>query len=457
MSKIDLGFLREYTGGVILNGTPDQSFSGVSTDSRLILPGQVFFALKGEKHDGHQYIGQASDRGAIAAVVSSVGADYQEAALVLVPDTLQALQQLAKAYRCLFDIPLVAITGSVGKTTTKEILAQCLDSSFKTLKSPGNYNNDIGLPLTILSLQEYHQIGVVELGMRGLGEIRRLAEIAQPTVAVITNIEPVHLETLGDLGNIARAKSEILSVLTDSDFAVINGDNEMLAAETDKYNCIKYTFGFKETCDFKVIDIKTGLGGLEIQVDFMGQTEFLPFPLPVPSLALDVIAAAAVSYLIGIDMAAIRTAMQNYKPSGQRLHISTSKSGIVLIDDTYNANPVSMGAALEAGMNLRSKGKFIAVLGDMFELGDYEEAGHIQVGEKAAAANVDLLIAIGQRAGLIAEGAANAGMKVENIKTYTDKETALDHIKKAIEAEDIILFKASRGMELEKIIRQLDL
>lgn len=457
MIRLDLGFLCEKTGGVLLKGTPDISFSGVSIDSRSLLPGQVFFALRGENHDGHQYISQAFARGAAAAVVCAAGADYHDEIIVLVPDTLEALQKLAGAYRLLFDIPLIAITGSVGKTTTKEILAQCLGSFLETLKTAGNFNNDIGLPLTLLGLEEYHQIGVVELGMRGPGEIRRLASIARPDIAVITNVEPVHLQTLGSLENIARAKTEVLSVLSAGNFAVINGDNELLAAAADNYNCTKYTFGYNNTCDFQVKDVKARLGELEIAADFMGQEELLLFPLPVPSLALDVVAAAAICYLLGLDMAGIKTALQNYKTVDQRLHISTLQSGAVLIDDTYNANPLSMAAALEAGRNLRKKGRFIAVLGDMFELGTYEESGHLLVGAKAAAAGVDLLITIGEKAGMIAAGAANAGMAAEKIKTYADKESALDHIKESLGAEDIVLFKASRGMELDKIIAKLEL
>lgn len=455
--KLDLGYLCEIVAGKIINGTPNVSFTGVSTDSRTILPGQLFFALSGENYDGHHYVSQAVSRGAAAAVVSKISDDYKLLPLILVDDSLQALQQLAKAYRGLFPIPLVAITGSVGKTTTKEILARCLATSYNTLRTPGNFNNDIGLPLTLLNLEEYHQIGVVELGMRGPGEIRRLADIAQPTAAIITNVESVHLETMGSLENIAEAKCEILSVLSREHFAVINGDNPLLASAAAKYDCRKYTFGYNETCDFKVIKVTVDQQILNIQVNFMGQEEIFNFPLPAASLALNIIAAAAICYLLGLDVASVKQALHAYNPPGKRLNITTSRTGVLLIDDTYNANPLSMGAALEVGMNLRKQGKYFAVLGDMFELGSYEKAGHLLVGKKAAEAGVDLLVTIGERARWIAEGAEKAGMAAEKINSFCDQARVIAYINQEVNPGDTILLKASRGMELEKIIDRLDL
>lgn len=454
--KLDIRFLCKAVQGSIINGDPNISFSGVSTDSRSVLPGQVFFALEGKKHDGHQYVNQAFSRGAAAAVVSKVGNKYKEQPLILVSDTIHALQQLAKDYRSLFNIPLAAVTGSVGKTTTKEILAQCLESTYVTLKTQGSFNNEIGLPLTLLNLKEYHQIGVVELGMRGLGEIRTLAEVAQPTVAIITNVEPVHLETMGSLEKIAQAKCEVLSVLSGGSFAVINGDNTLLLAEADKYDCVKYTFGYNESCDFHIEKVTVRQEMMEIRADFRGQEELLNFPLPAASLALDVVAAASVCYLLGLNMAKVKQALLDYKPSGNRLNISTSKTGRVLINDTYNANPLSMSAALEVGLKLRKQGQFIAVLGDMFELGSYEKEGHILVGKKAAEIGVDLLITIGERARQIGEGAKSAGMAADKVKCFPDKTAALDCIKQSAKPGDTILFKASRGMELEKVIDELD-
>ncbi len=457
MMKLNINYLCKAVQGSLLNGDVEADFIGVSTDSRSISTGQVYFALHGEKHDGHQFVSQAFSRGAAAAVVAKVSDDYKGEPLILVKDTLSALQQFAQAYRSRFNIPLVAVTGSVGKTTTKEILARCMEGFYVTLKTPGNFNNDIGLPLTLLALEENHQIGVVELGMRGPGEIMRLAKIAQPTVAIITNVEPVHLETMKSLENIARAKCEVLSVLTGSNFAVINGDNEVLLTEAENYDCVKYTFGYNETCDFKVKRVTVNPEHMEIEADFRGQEELLYFPLPAAPLALNIVAAAAVCFLSGLDMTKVKESLKKYKPSGNRLNIIASDTGCVLINDTYNANPLSMFTALEVGMNLRKNGRFIAVLGDMFELGSFEKAGHLAVGKKAAETGVDLLITIGERALLIAEGAKSAGMATEKINSFTDKAAAIDYIKQAVKPEDTILFKASRSMELETVIDKLDL
>ncbi len=456
MMNINIDYLCKAVEGELINGDGKAVISGVSTDSRTTNPGQVYFALQGEKHDGHNFARQAFSRGAAIAVVEKVINVFSNQPLIMVNDTTRALQLFAKAYRSRFNIPVIAVTGSVGKTTTKEILAQCLADAFTTLKTKGNFNNDIGLPLTLLSLQESHQIAVVELGMRASGEIKRLAELAMPTAAIITNVEPVHLETLHTLENIARAKCEVLSVLSNKDFAVINGDSEVLLQAAQEYDCVKYTFGFNEFCDFRILNVTLNHNTMEIKANFYGQEEVILFPLPAAKLAPNVIAAAAVCFLTGLELQKIKASLKNYKTSGNRLNIINLNAGGFLINDTYNANPVSMCAALEVGSELHQKGKFIAILGDMLELGDYEKEGHLLVGRKAAETETDLLITIGDRSVIIAEGAKLAGMSADKIFSFTDKEAATTFIRQEVNQQDTILVKASRGMELETIIQKLD-
>ncbi|NLB51684.1 MAG: UDP-N-acetylmuramoyl-tripeptide--D-alanyl-D-alanine ligase [Syntrophomonadaceae bacterium] len=457
MINLNIDYLCKAVNGQLINGQEDGGFCGITTDSRSVKPGQVYFAIQGEKHDGHQFVGHAFQNGAVAAVVKrEVNHDFKKP-LILVDDTIRALQMLAKEYRLGFKMPLIAVTGSVGKTTTKEILAQCLESSFITLKTKGNFNNDIGLPLTLLNIEANHQIAVVELAMRAPGEIKRLAELARPTAAIITNVEPVHLETMHTLENIAQAKCEVLSVLSSKDFAVINGDNEVLIKAAQEYDCIKYTFGYDVTCDFRIMEVDVSHEDMNIKADFCGQDINIVFPLPAAKIAGNVVAAAAVCYLSGLDMKIVTKSLKNYQPSGNRLNIVKLKAGGVLINDTYNANPASMCAALETSRQLHQKGKFIAILGDMFELGDYEREGHLKVGNKAAETGVDVLITIGKSAFIIAEGAESAGMPRDRIYSFADKKTAIGLIRQVLTREDTILVKASRGMELEEIIRGVDL
>lgn len=457
MTDLNLGYLCQAVKGKLINGQGETRFNGVTTNSRQVTPGQVYFALPGEKHDGHQYVGEAYDQGAVAAVIArEIGNDYNKP-LIMVKDTVRALQSLASEYRSIFQIPVIAVTGSVGKTTTKDILARCLESSLVTLKTPGNFNNDIGLPLTLLGLEAKHQAAVVEMAMRSPGEIKRLAEVARPNAAVITNAEPVHLETMHTLENIARAKCEVLSVLSSRDFAVVNGDNKILVQAARQYDCIIYTFGYEKTCDFRILKVDAANREMQIRADFRGQEECIVFPLPAVKLAYNVIAALAVCFLLGQNMPRAIGSLENFKPGDNRLNITRLKAGGVIINDSYNANPLSMSAALETAGQLRGEGKFVAVLGDMYELGAYEEEGHLMVGRKAVDSGVDLLVTIGRKSLLIAQGARSKGMPPDKVFSFADRESAISFIKERLKQEDTLLVKASRGMELEKLIGELEL
>jgi len=456
---ISVGIICENINGKLLTGKADLMVNSIDTDSRKITSGSLFFALEGENFDGHDYVLQALDNGASAVVVAKTieitSANYSGKALIMVEDTLQALQDLAAYYRELFDMFVVAVTGSIGKTTIKELIYSCLQSKIRTLKTEGNYNNEIGLPLTIFNLNKEYQAAVVEMAMRGKGEILRLAEIARPTCAVISNIEEVHLETMGSLKNIAEAKCEVLSYLNEQQFALINGDNSLLLDESARYSCRKYTFGQKDICDFRVTDVDVNQNGMHISIDLMGQVEEFEIPLPARRLAANIAAAVGTAYLLGIDIDGIKTGLKAYKPSGNRLHLTRFKQGGTLINDTYNASPLSMTAALETGREIAGDGKLVAVLGDMFELGENEIEGHLAVGRAACKVNVDKLLTIGKLARYIAKGAVDAGMTSDRVYYFLTKEQSIEFLLENFDRRDTIIFKASRGMKFETLIDSL--
>ncbi|MBO8159318.1 UDP-N-acetylmuramoyl-tripeptide--D-alanyl-D-alanine ligase [Thermosyntropha sp.] len=453
--KLSIDFICQSVSGKILHGENAGFITDVNIDSRRITPQSLFIALQGERFDGHDFILEAFEKGACAAIVhKDINTEKidKDKVLIRVEDTLKALQMLAKSYREQFEIPVVAVTGSVGKTTTKEIIASCLSSQFNTLKTEGNYNNDIGVPLTIFRLEGYHQAAVIEMAMRAKGEIDRLADIVRPFCAVITNVEPVHLETLGSLENIAHAKCEVLPYVSSGGFALLNGDNEILLDAAKSYSCRKYTFGYNKDCDFRIVKVDVEKKGIKIKTSLLGKDYSFHFPSFTSKLAYNAVAAIALSYLLGIDVDKAINDMANYAFGENRLNVLTFDEGGTVINDTYNANPLSMEAALETGRRFKKSGRFVAVLGDMYELGDYEVPGHLKVGLKAFENKVDILVAVGEKAEYIAKGALEAGMNPENVYYFKDKELAQEFLRHNFNRQDTVLFKASRGMKLETMI-----
>ncbi len=433
-------------GSRVSGGDGQLLIKQVVTDSRLAKAGSLFFALKGEKHDGHDFVGDVFSRGGAAVVSRPVSGGPT----IEVKDCLEALQALAAYHRSRYEIPVIAVTGSVGKTTTKDLLAACLDGRC-TLKTPGNYNNEIGLPLTLLGLNDEHQACVVELAMRGPGEIALLSRIAQPTACIIVNVAPVHLETMGSLDNIVKAKCEVLDYTRD--FAVINGDLPELR-DVGFPRGELYRFGRGYDCDWRVLSCRYQPPFTRFQLDIMDKRFAVNLPFPATHLYGSVAAAAGTAMLLGVKPQEIADRLANFEPSAGRLNLKTGRKGATFIDDTYNANPQSMMAALQVLSDLAGSRRKIAVLGDMFELGSYEAEGHRLVGEKAAALGVDILIAIGERAKLLAEGARESGF--EGILLHFDsKDAVIDYLRSEIRSDDVVLFKASRGMHLEEIVNKL--
>lgn len=452
---LSLKYILESVQGTLLSGDVNAWVEGISTDSRRYDPKQVFFALEGENFDGHDYVNQLIETGAAAVVVSKPDkiSSFGSTAVIVVRDTLQALQSLAAGFRHRFDIPVVAVTGSVGKTTTKDMLAACLAPVYNTLKTPGNFNNEIGLPLTLLSLNDSHQAAVVELAMRARGEIARLSAILRPTHAIITNVEAVHLETMGSLENIAAAKCEVLEFISPDKFVLMNGDNHYLLEAAQKYPCIKHTFGYNDGCDVRIIQVAKSGAGINISLSFWGQKHDFYFPLPAPQLAPNLAAAVGCAFLLGVSPAIIHQGLSSYQTAENRLNIIELPEGGAVINDTYNANPVSMTAAIEVCREISMNRRAVATLGDMLELGDFEKEGHLLVGRRAAQLNMDLIVTLGERAAYIAEGAIEAGLPAERVVSFTKREDALEWLRRNVSRRDVVLFKGSRGMRMEEILQ----
>lgn len=458
--KMELEFICRSVQGELWQGKPNQCIMAVDTDSRNIHPNSLFIPLRGERFDGHQFVPAALQAGALATLMDRKALAELELppdkGVVLVQDTLQALQNLASQYRQQFTAPVIAVTGSVGKTTTREIMASCLEQRYPTLRPSGNYNNEIGLPLTLLRIEPFHQAVVVELAMRAPGEIGQLAAICRPDYAVITSVAGVHLETLGNLENVARAKCEVLGLIGESGFALLDGDSSFLRAAAAPYSCRKYSFGYNRDCDFCIISTSTGPQGLTIEARMLDKQVTLEFPLPATHLATNVIAAAALCELLGLERAEVQQGLNAYKPTGSRLRILPGPYQTIIIDDTYNANPLSMAAALATGREIKPhQGRLIAVLGDMFELGSSEKEGHLAVGNSAVQVGVNQLITVGQRAGYIARGAIDSGLAVDKVHSFPDKMQAGEYLRHILQKDDTIVFKASRGMQLETMIEDL--
>lgn len=451
-----LGEVAKAVNGEITCGGPLIKIKNICLDSREVTEGSLFFAIKGERHDAHDFVVSALAGGAAAAVVSSevaLSPELGERGLIRVLDTRLALQQLARWHRSRFQIPVMAVTGSVGKTTTKDLLALCLGARFKTLKTRGNYNNEIGVPLTLLALDESYQAAVVEMAMRNRGEIRELAAITCPTHAIITNVEPVHLENLGSLRNIAEAKCEVLEFIPENGLAFINGDDALLVETARKYQVKQILFGTGPDCSYRLAGVEVSREGTRIEASIRGQKVVFQIPVPGAHLAYNVVAAAGAALESGVSLEEIQCSLERFQPSERRLTIKAGSGGVTVIDDCYNANPLSMQAALRVLGDIGQGAVRVAVLGDMYELGEYEEPGHREVGRMAAHLGIEHLITVGESAWYICEAAREEGM--QEVYHFGDKQSALNYLQAILESGMVVLFKASRGMHLEEMVEKV--
>jgi UDP-N-acetylmuramoyl-tripeptide--D-alanyl-D-alanine ligase len=452
----------EATGGQLLVQGGEQRFSKISTDSRTLDRGDLFVALKGEQFDGHQFLEQAVSRGAAGVVVAleeqeSNGLQGFQVPVVGVPDTLRAFGDLAEFWRRRYSIPLVAITGSNGKTTTKEMVAAIFSRSWKVLKNHGTFNNLVGVPLTLLQLNSTHQAAVIELGMNQPGEIERLTEITRPEVGMITNIQPAHLEGLGSLAGIQAAKGELFAGMEKTATIVVNMDDPRVVDLASPFAGRQVRFstagGSADVSLERVVSMD--IDGSRFLLRLEKETLEILLPVLGRHHINNAVAAAAVAWAVNLQSGIIAAALAEFCPVDKRMEILTLPGDIHIINDSYNANPGSMAAALETLTHLKKQGKSFAVLGDMLELGEDSPVLHRQVGGIVAREGVDHLLAMGEQASHLLAGAGEAGMSRDRMIQVSDHQEMVTQVRSLLAAGDWLLVKGSRGMRMEKVVEIL--
>lgn len=447
------------TNGILLAGNEEAECENFSRDTRKIQKGDTYIGLKGDKLDGGIFWEQAIDAGADTVIINQEIAvepeKYNNKNIIQVEDTKKALAQIATAKRSLYkDLIVVGVTGSVGKTSTKDIIANVLSQKYNTLKTEGNYNNDIGLPLTILNLRD-HEAAVIEMGMNHLGEISRLTKIAKPTVSVITNVGTSHIGNLGSRENILKAKLEILEGMEEK-ILVINNDNDMLNKwAKEKQIGEIHTFGIENNSEIIATNIEKQENSSKFTCCYNNEKFDLNVPVGGDVFILNSLCASLVGKLLNLSNEEIQKGIQTFELTKKRMEIIELKNKVTLINDSYNASYDSMKAAIEhLGKEIKAKRK-IAVLGDMFELGDFSEEMHRKVGREVAINKIDKLYIIGNDAKYIEDEAIKHGMPKENIFYAKTKEELVQEIKNTMEKDDVFLFKASNGMKLFEIVEEL--
>lgn len=470
---LTIGLTIEALTGVKPPGD-DRNIRDAVIDSRQTTLGSMFIALPGEREDGHDFVAQAFASGAIVALIDQeLSQDFVQLDLrsgwkedkplelgnspvcLLVENSLDAMQKIARFWRRQLDVKVVGITGSVGKSTTKEVIAEVLNQRYSTLKSPGNLNNEIGLPLTVLKLRKDHQRAVLEMGFYVPGEIDFLCELSLPHIGVVTNIGTVHAERAGSIDDIARGKSELVLALPPAPegLAVLNYDDPYVREMAALTEAGVFFYGLAPEADIWADNVQgLGLEGIRFKLHYRDEVIHLRVPLIGRHSVHTALRAAAVGLNDGLSWQEIVDGLQSQKTQ-LRLVAVHSKSGAIILDDTYNASPESTMAALNLLNDL--DGHKIAVLGDMLELGQYERHGHEIVGARVAEV-ADELVTVGERAHLIAESATQAGFPKEHIKEFENSGVSIDYLRKALTSNDIVLIKGSRGMGMEIIVSALE-
>ena len=458
VKKFSLDFILKASGGNLLKKGRKSFFDGISTDSRKIKNSEAFAALKGDNFDGHNFIADVIDKGIKCIIISSNDCKIEEKKqvwVIKVEDTLKALGDIASSYRKLINPLVIGITGSSGKTTTKEMIAAVLKQKYSLLKTEGNLNNLIGLPMTILRLRN-EDIALLEMGTNAFGEIKKLSFIAQPDIAVITNVGEAHLEGFGSLEGVAREKKEIFKGLKKDGKAVINSDDPYIVKIAKKLEVKKITFGLKNSADVSAENLselgikgekfilKTPEGRIPVHIKIQGKHNLY-----------NALAASAVGSLLGISLDDIKKALEQYKPYSMRFEVVRLKNKAYLVNDCYNANPSSMRAALETVSSMAGAYRKLAILGDMKELGAASRNAHETIGRLTAQLNFGKLFLFGSEAKYIADGALSKNFNKKDIFLSSDKFEIFKKVKFELKENDWILVKGSRGMKLEEIASML--
>ncbi len=460
-----VGTLIEVTGGRLAHGPDTTVVNGLAIDSREVAPGAAFVAFAGEHVDGRRYVPQAVRAGARAVLVTDPDEELissvaelrrHDVAVVAIDDPLEAVQALASHHRERLHCPVLGVTGSTGKTTTKDFVAAVLARRLRVVATEGNRNNELGAPLTVMEAGAETEALIVEMAMRARGEIEQLGRIVRPTMGLVTNVGQTHIETLGSEEAIASAKGELVRSVPEKGVVFLNGDDawtDTLAADT-RAEVVRYGLG--PACDVRAVDIEVDADGhpsLTLQTP-SGSFE-TSLSVPGRHNAYNAAAAAAVASRLGLDREVIAEGLAEARVSPMRMEVFQSASGVTVINDAYNASPTSMRAGLAALDDIRVAGRRIAVLGDMAELGSLAELAHFELGEDVGRSRVDMLVTVGERAKRIADGARTSGLVDDVIHVCADGREASDVIRGLVREGDGVLVKASRVMGLEHVVEAL--
>ena len=452
------------TAGSLERGNPATTISNISTDSRTLKEGDLFVALKGENFDGHDFVCQAIEKGAVGVVVSreiqGLGDLIKKLSanpcIIIVKNTTIALGDIARCYREKFNIPIIGITGSNGKTTTKDMTSAILSGKYNVLKNEGNLNNTIGLPLTLFRLSNEHQIAVLEMGISIPGEMSQLVRIAQPSLGVVTNVSATHLEFLGSIEGVAKEKQKLVEFSKD---AVLNADVELVAkmAKVVKGDVIFY--GIKSSADVIAKDIVLDQDGRPEFTVSIKKPVNAEEKIKLPSIGrhniYNALAGISVGVVFGVEIDIIKFAIESYQPMSMRMQ-KIIIDGVTLINDTYNSNPVSMKLAIDFLRELKTSGRKILVVGDMLELGEKSDELHDSIGKYIGeTCSTDMLITVGEKASIIAESAIKSGISEDAVLVCKNNSEASDHLHRILKNGDIVLIKGSRGMKMEEIVKSL--
>ena len=446
--------------GRLIQGHISSPFQGVSINSRTVSKGDLFVCIKGDRFDGHDFLADVIDKKVGGVILSNPKKlpnvpvqDQAQPFLIHVSDTLKALQDLACFQRNRFPFKVVAITGTNGKSTTKEMITSILEAKFKTLKTEGNLNNHIGLPLTLLKREPSHEMGVLELGMSAAGEIKRLAEIAQPDIGVITNISEGHLVQLKNLKDIQSAKGELFDALTEEGTAIVNADDPLVLELGESIRTKAVTFGIDQHADVRASEIEHRDNlGFQFKVNLFEKTLSVRLPYLGYCNIYNALAALATGYSLGIEEEAMALGLESYEHMSQRNEQIRHKE-IDLINDAYNANPQSMTEALRTLDNFKTQGRRILVIGDMLELGDRSIAAHKKLGEQISTSQTDIMITVGNLASLSAKSAQLLAGKKIQIHEFTGHKEAAQFLVEETRGGDCVMFKGSRGAAMEKVLQ----
>ena len=438
--------IREISDALHTSADFDGSISDVCIDNRTVTSGSLFVCIRGERFDGHDFAESALQSGAAAVLCErDLGLSHE----IIVPDTRRALLELAAYYRSLFDIPVAAVTGSVGKTTVKEMTAAVFSSQYRTLKTEGNLNNEIGLPRTLFRLEADTEAAVIEMGMNHAGELSRLSRTAQPTLGIIGNIGVAHIENLGSQENILRAKLEILDGMQPDTPLILNGDDPLLYGAKITGRPVYYYGIDNPYCRFKAYALETTANGTRFTVDFGVGEQQVTLPVPGRHNVYNALAAFTAGFLLSVDPQKAADALAGYTPAGMRQRLR-DVGGVRFIEDCYNASPDSVRAALQTLRDMPAKRR-IAVLGDMLELGPVSDDAHTQSGVLASENKTDILFTYGERSERTAEAAKAHGMTC--VRHFDSKETLAKELLSVLKEGDAVLVKGSRGMKLEDILQ----